>query len=267
MSFILSCIKGIALGAGAILPGVSSGVLCVIFGLYEKLINSILGFFSDVKGNLKFLLPIVIGICIGVVIFGNILKILFINFPIQTQYTFIGLILGSVPVLFKTANSKGKFRLHYIFYTLLTFFIAIFLIMLENGSYFNNSITNTNFLFLVLSGFIMSIGVVFPGISSSVLLMILGVYNTYIVAVSTVDIAILFPLGIGLLMGGFVFLIITRYCLNNYFSQTYYSIIGFVLGSILILYPGFTYSFETLTGIFCFLVCFYIAYKFEKSSN
>ena len=69
MHFIISCFKGIAIGAGAILPGISSGVFCVIFGIYEKLLNSILYFFKDIKNNFKFLLPIVVGVFIGVFIF------------------------------------------------------------------------------------------------------------------------------------------------------------------------------------------------------
>lgn len=109
MNFIMSCVKGIALGVGAILPGISSGVLCVIFGIYEKLINSILGFFKDIKTNFKFLFPIFIGVAIGVVVFGNVLKLLFETFPIQTKYAFLGLIFGSLPVLFKTANGKKRF--------------------------------------------------------------------------------------------------------------------------------------------------------------
>ena len=85
MHFIISCLKGIAIGAGAILPGISSGVFCVIFGIYEKLLNSILYFFKDIKNNFKFLLPIVVGVFIGVLIFSNFLNYFFINFPIQTN--------------------------------------------------------------------------------------------------------------------------------------------------------------------------------------
>ena len=61
MNFLSNCLKGIAIGSGAILPGISSGVFCVIFGIYDKLLNSILNFFSDIKNNFKFLFPIVIG--------------------------------------------------------------------------------------------------------------------------------------------------------------------------------------------------------------
>lgn len=267
MNFIVDCIRGIALGAGAILPGISSGVLCVVFGIYDKLINSILGFFKDTKNNFQFLFPIFLGIGIGVVIFGNILKLLFANFPIQTKYAFLGLILGSLPIILKNANNKNGFRLHYVLYTVTTFLLAVFLIFIENNFYQTTISANTSFLFLIFAGFIMSIGVVFPGVSSSVLLMILGVYDIYLIAVSTVNFSILFPMGIGLVIGGIIFLFIIRYCLEKYFSQTYYCIIGFVLGSTLIMYPGFEFSMDSIIGITFFIICFSIAYSFEKKSK
>ena len=120
MHFIISCFKGIAIGAGAILPGISSGVFCVIFGIYEKLLNSILYFFKDIKNNFKFLLPIVVGVFIGVLIFSNFLNYFFINFPIQTKSIFIGLILGCIPPLIKQCNSKTPFKItNLLFFSIL----------------------------------------------------------------------------------------------------------------------------------------------------
>ena len=91
MNFFNNCVKGIAIGAGAILPGISSGVLCVIFGIYEKLLNSILHFFKDIKNNIKFLAPIIIGCFLGIFLFGNMLNYFLYKFPIQTKSLFIGL--------------------------------------------------------------------------------------------------------------------------------------------------------------------------------
>ena len=125
LKFIYLLIEGIALGAGAILPGISSGVLCVIFGIYDKLINSVLEFFNDVKKNIKFLTPILIGIGIGVILFGNILRTIFELCPIQTKFTFMGLIIGCIPSLITTANKKDGFRLHYLLYSFITLSIAI----------------------------------------------------------------------------------------------------------------------------------------------
>jgi putative membrane protein len=162
MQILYHIFIGILIGAGAILPGISSGVLCVIFGIYDKLINSVLNFFKNKKENISFLLPIIIGIIIGVILFGNILKKLFSLYPMPTKFAFMGLILGCIPCLFKIANSKKGFRLHYLLYTLLTFILTIFLIVLENLFTSHTFITTESSLFLVFSGFVMSIGIVIP---------------------------------------------------------------------------------------------------------
>ena len=239
MGTLYRFIIGIFIGAGAILPGISSGVLCVIFGIYDKLINCVLGFFKDIKENSKFLLPIIIGVAIGVIVFGNLLKTLFNLYPTQTKFAFIGLILGCVPNLFKIANSKKGFKIHYLIYTFLSFGITIFLLLLEHTLQYSTFTSSGNTLFLVLSGFVMSIGIVVPGVSSTVLLMILNTYEVYLDAVSTVNISVLIPMGLGVICGGILFLKITEILMRKFFSETYYTIIGFVLGSLLILYPRF----------------------------
>lgn len=235
MKFVIEVLKGCAIGAGAILPGISSGVLMVIFGMYEKLVDSILGFFKDVKVNTRYLFPIMLGISIGIVLFGNILRLLFNNFEVQTKFIFIGLIVGGIPALIKTANIKKGFRLHYLTYTIITLFLTVMLIYIENN--ITSNTVNTSFLYLILCGFIMSIGIVVPGVSSTVLLMLLGVYDIYLASVSTVNLYVLIPMGIGLILGGLIFLCIIKFCLKKFHAQTYYSIIGFVLGSVVILFP------------------------------
>ena len=162
---------GMLLGAGAILPGISSGVLCVIFGMYDKLINSIFGLFKNFKKNFFFLFPIALGGIIGVLLFGNILQALFDNFPTQTSFCFIGLILGSIPILVKKVNSEYPFKFRYLLFALFSFSIGVFLVYLENKLNFSNTVDNFSIAFLILSGFLMSIGVVFPGVSNTLILM------------------------------------------------------------------------------------------------
>lgn len=249
---------------GAILPGISSGVLCVVFGIYEKLLDSVLNFFKDVKNNTKFLLPILIGSGIGIIFFGNLLRILFSNFEYQTKFCFIGIILGGIPSILKNANSKKGFRLHYLIYTFTTLMVTLLLLYIETKFSTGNFANNNTFLYLILSGFIMSIGVVVPGVSSTVLLMLLGVYDIYLLAVSTLDIYILIPMGIGLIIGGFIFLKITKYCLDNFHTQTYYSILGFVLGAIFVLFPGLDFNFSSIISIIILLISLYISTNLEK---
>ncbi len=264
MTFLLNCLKGILIGSGAILPGISSGVLCIIFGIYEKLLDSIIHFFKDIKKNIKFLLPIVIGVAIGVLIFSNFLNYFFINFPIQTKSIFIGLILGSIPSLIKESNKKTEFKPIYLFYTLFAFFFGVFLVILEN--YIPNSETNStfSFLYLAISGFIMSVGIVVPGISSTVILMLMGVYNTYLSSISTLYFPVLIPMGIGLILGCLIFMKLTDFLLNNFYEKTFYSIIGFSLGSILVLMPNISFGLTSIIFLLCILLGFLLFSLFRK---
>ena len=123
---------------------------------------------------------------------------------------------------------------------------------------------NNSFLFLIIAGIFMSIGIVVPGVSSSVILMTFGVYYEYLDAVSTLNLNILIPLAIGIILGGYLFLKIIKYLLENYFPETFYAIIGFVLGSVLILYPGFTFNITGIISLLCFAVSFIISLQFEK---
>ena len=160
-------IKGIFIGSGAILPGISSGVICMVLGLYEQLLDSILHFFKDIKKNLKFLFPILSGVVLGIILFSNMLSYCFDIIPCQTKSLFIGLLLGSISVLAKSnldgditnKNNRNKYLSFFI-----CFFIGISLIYLENIMNFSSQyITNDlNALFLILSGFFMSIGIVIP---------------------------------------------------------------------------------------------------------
>lgn len=239
------------------------GVLCVIFGIYEKLLDSILNFFKDVKNNFKFLCPIFIGIGIGVLIFSNILNYFFINFPIQIKSIFIGFILGSIPSLFKECRFKDNFKISYLFYIIVAFFIGIALVVLENYFSSNTSFESFSFLYLILAGFSMSIGIVVPGVSSTIILMIMGVYSTYLSSISTLYFPVLIPIGIGLIIGSFLFMKITNFLLKHFYAKTFSSIIGFSLGSIFVLLPNI-FSFPSFVISILCIILGYLIMSFIK---
>lgn len=266
MQFLKNYLKGIAIGSGAILPGISSGVLCVIFGIYEKLLDSVLNFFKDIKKNFIFLFPILIGIICGVILFGNILNYLFYSYPIQVESIFTGLILGSIPSLFKEVNDKHKFRLTYLFYLSFSFLIGIALIFLEDILQIN-SLENFSFIYLILCGAMMSIGVVVPGISSTIILMLLGVYSVYLYSISNIYLPILIPIGIGLIIGSIICMKIIKVLLNKFYSQTFYSIIGFTLGSIFVLFPGLNGFTNSIICILCIILGMSIANILSKTKK
>lgn len=236
-------------GAGAILPGLSSGVLCVIFGIYETLLNCTLNFFKNLKYNFKLLFPIGLGSFVGVILLGNILKYVFYAYPVQTKFIFIGLIVGSVPELLKKANSKKDFKFGYLIYFIFSFSIGILLVFLENNLNFSeNNISQFSFTYLLISGFFMSAGVIIPGVSSTLILILMGVYDAYLLSVSSLYIPFLLPLGIGLIIGSFICMKLVKFLLDNYYSQTFYCIIGFTLGSIFVLYPGISCVNDAILG-------------------
>lgn len=120
----------------------------------------------------------------------------------------------------------------------------------------------------------MSVGIVVPGVSSTVTLMCLGIYSNYLEAVSSINLSILFPIGIGILLGSAIFLKLIQFLLNRFYPQTFYTIIGFVLGSILVLFPNLhfmpsgSFRVEDLFLIAILLISFIIGLflgRLEKS--
>ena len=261
MNFLLNCVKGIGIGAGAILPGISSGVLCVVFGIYEKLLNSVLHLFKNFKENIKFLLPILIGGILGVILFSNSLNYLLSTYPIQTKSIFIGLILGTIPSLVKTINKKEKFRLHFLLYTLFAFIIGILSVVLEKYITFNND-QSFSFAYLFISGFIMSVGIIVPGVSSTIILMLLNVYPIYLSSLSSLYFPVLLPIGLGLSLGCIVTMKLTEKLLDKFYAQTFYAIIGFTLGSTLVLFPTLSFDISIIIAILCIILGFIISNNF-----
>lgn len=253
MNFIKNLLCGMFIGVGAITPGVSSGVICVILGIYEKLLNSVLNILKNFKENMKFLLPIGIGVIIGMIIFGNILNYLLYAYPTQVSFTFIGLVLGSVPQLLNEVEKKEKFKFKYIWYMLATMIIGVGMVALENKMTINSG-NEFNLWYLFFAGICMSIGVIVPGVSSTVILMLLGVYSAYLTSIAGVYLPILLPIGIGLIIGCLICMKIIKYLLDNFYIQTFYSIIGFTIGSVFVLFPGISFDLTGLISGLCFLL-------------
>ena len=266
MNEFLNVVKGIFIGAGAIIPGVSSGVLCVIFGIYEKLLDAVLNFFKDIKKNIKFLFPIALGVGIGVLLFSNILNYVLYEFPIQTKSIFIGLILGTIPSLIKEVNTKEKFKPQNVIYLLIALIIGITTVILENIITLID-VENINNAYLILCGAIMSIGIIVPGVSSTIILMLLGVYSIYLQSIANIYLPVLIPIGIGLVLGSIVVMKLTKKLLENYYAKTFYTIIGFTIGSIFVLLPQRMTFVEMILSILCILLGVYISHIPDAIKN
>ena len=241
-------------------------LFCAVYGLYERIVDSLVNFFKDIKNNIKFLFPIGIGTLVGIFTVGNVLKILFSKYTMQTSFAFIGLILGSIKLIIKEANIK-RIRFTHILCFLFTLSFSIFLVTLEKNNsfvYYSQSIDSKE---LILCGFLMSAGIIIPGLSKTVILMFLGIYELYLTSISTLNFSFLVPLGIGIIIGSIIFLIVFNFLFKRFKSHTYFGIIGFVLGSIFILYPGFTFNNKGLISIILFVICLIVGLKLSNLKN
>ncbi len=260
MKFITNFLKGILIGAGCILPGISSGVLCVIFGIYDLLLDSVLNFFHDIKKNFNFLCPIAFGGVIGIIVFSKFLQYLLLRYPIQTKSIFIGLILGGIVLLFRQILKEKGWKKQNIIYFFMSFIIGVGMVYLEHKLSIKN-LESVSFLYLIFSGFLMSIGIVVPGVSSTIILMLLGTYTYYLSAVSNLYFPVLIPMGIGIFLGSLLFMKIIKIFLENYYEKTMYSIIGFSIGAIFVLFP----TILTIKDFAISVLCFVIGYILMKT--
>ncbi|MDD4036680.1 MAG: DUF368 domain-containing protein [Bacilli bacterium] len=276
MTIMKMIIIGIVIGAGMILPGVSGGVLAVIFGIYEKMLDAITNFFKDWRKNLLFLSPIILGVLIGAIIFSKVLNFVFNKYPMESCFTFIGLIIGGLPTLFNKVKQTEEKKLNLPIY-FITFLISIALFVLGRDT-INIDIStklNNGFLSIILlfiTGFIYISGKIIPGISSSFMLMLIGMYK-YLLGIIANPLSLtktkgleLVPFLLGIIVGAIVWVKIMNFLLEKYQNKTYSAVLGFVIGSIAAIYPGFSFNYHGLISIILFIISLLFSYWFSKSN-
>ena len=234
-------IAGLLIGICVILPGVSGGVIAVILGIYDKIIFAINNFKDNKKGNFIFLFKIFIGLVLGIIISSKILIYFFDKYHTEMSYLFIGLILGSIPLLIKNYYEKTNIKLNYPILLSISIISIILSIVIKKDIVISGD--ENNVLLLFISGFIFAIGKVIPGVSSSVLLNLIGRYKLYLTIFSNPisylynNLLNLIIIIIGFVIGLLLSLKLMSFLLKKYYSITYSIIIGFVIGSVMIMYP------------------------------
>ena len=257
MKYLINIIKGVALGISTLVPGVSGGTMAIILGVYDNLIHAVGSFFKEWKKHILFLLQMGIGGLIGLVGFSKIMETALIHFEFPMIYLFLGIIFGGLPVLYKKAISvevKEKKKTDYIF--LLIGFAVVFLMTLQPNTIVNLATSTgiASFMFNIVAGLIIAIALILPGISTSFMLLTLGLYQVTLDAINTRNLAFLIPIGIGGIIGTFGTAKIIENLLNKHPKKTYFLIIGFVLGSIIEVFPGIPTGMNILYCLLSFVV-------------
>lgn len=234
--------RGMLMGASDVIPGVSGGTIAVLLGIYDRLIAAINGIFSkDWKNQLGFLIPLAIGVGVAVLLLSHLIEWLFEHYAGPTQFFFLGLIIGILPYLFREADAKRTFGVkHYITLVIGAIIVGsmVFLQAGEPGVIENMSMST--YILLFFSGMLASGAMIVPGISGSFMLLVIGVYPTIISAISNLQLDIIAVTGVGIVIGILVMSKIINFFLQNYRHVTFALIIGLVIGSIFVVYPGFS---------------------------
>lgn len=251
-------VKGIAVGGSMTIPGCSGGTMAIILGIYDRLIHAVSSFTKDLKKNLMVLLPFLLGSIMGILLLLKPLKYLLDNYKTTTMFFFLGAILGSLPALVKKSGVKKNDWFRAIVYPLIGFGIVLLLGLLPKGAQIQYVTSFTDFLLLLLSGIIIAVALVLPGISTSHMLLLLGMYDVTIDAIEQFNFSYLIPLGISVLAGTFLTTRTLEKALNKYHTESYLLIIGFVIGSVIQIFEetplpagmGILYSAITLIAGF-----------------
>ncbi len=265
---LLVFIKGMIVGGTMLVPGVSGGSMAMILGIYHKLLCAVSGFFQNWKNNVLFLGIFLSGGILGIVLFAKPMLNLIENHRMIMMYFFIGAAAGGVPLILKSAQLK-KFHWKYILYLALGALFIAGINLLPTGllrGQTENAGVET--VFLIIAGFIAAIALVLPGISVSYFLLLLGLYDHTIQAVNTGNLLFLFSLGIGSVLGILATTRILDWIMRCFPQATYLVISGFILASLVEIFPGVPAGAEVLLCIIVFIMgfgCIYILSRKELS--
>ena len=292
MKYLFLVLKGIVLGVANVIPGVSGGTMAVVFNVYDKIIDLITPNIKKILRSWKFWVPLALGMGIGIFVFSKIITLLLNSYPVPTTFFFIGLIAGSIPLVWKktglqktggesSLSAARKVQLALCFAA----GVALVLCMMFFG--FDDSAKDAakasaaslsgefSFkvaLMLFFAGAAAAIAMIIPGISGSFLLLALGMYAQIMGAIATLNVPLLVPFALGVMAGLIFGAALVRLLMAKAPSHTYSLILGLVAGSVLLLFVGVTKDFAggialVLISVLTLAAGFAAAFFSSRSEN
>ena len=232
--------RGFLMGISDLIPGVSGGTIAFFLGIYDRLLQAISGFFSrEWKKHIGFLLPLGLGIGLTLLLFSRVIDFLLTDYPKPTYFFFLGVMIGIVPYISKQANIRKNFKIgHFLLLLVVGAVLASTAFIKPADASIITSLTMQNTIGLFLAGWAGSMAMLLPGVSGSFVLLLLGVYATAINALSTLNLPIIVVIGAGVIVGFAVSSRAIHYLLNKFTHAMFAIIIGLIIGSIFVIYPG-----------------------------
>lgn len=248
MNMFVKIIQGALIGAGAVLPGVSGGVLAVLFGVYKPLMKLLAHPLKEWENSLTQLWPILLGVVIGYIGIAKLLSQVLTAYESQALALFVGMTIGILPSLFREAGEKGRGNSSW---TSMGIAFAVALVILTVCRIMKVTIV-PNFLWNMFGGFCLVLSMIAPGMSSSVLLLPLTAVNaegqqitlyTHVTdAIGNLDFAVLAPIGVGALLTLVLLTRVIDWLLNNHYAVTFHGIIGIVIAATIFTVPAAAFT-------------------------
>lgn len=268
MNYIYTVIKGFIIGASMLVPGFSGGTMAMILGIYDKLISSLSGiltfsknenYFIKNKFNFLFLIFFCAGSLLGMVIISKPLSNLIERYYTVSSFFFMGAALGGFNTVYNKTK-EYKFNFVSIIYILLGAAIVYLISIIPEGFFSSSSDRSEIFMYfiLIIAGLIVAIAMILPGISVSYMFLLLGIYQETIDAVHNLYFPYLIPLAVGSILGVVLTTKILEYWMEHYVKASYLVISGFVLGSIIQVFPGLPKGIEWALCPIMFLAAYFL---------
>lgn len=250
-------VVGVVFGIANVIPGVSGGTMLVIFGVYDELTEAISGIKAIFK-HLGFLIPLGLGGAAGIFGFAVVVKWLFNNFGLQTNMFFIGLILGSIPLIVKIGTSERKAKPVCIIPFVIAMAAVIGLTVLQRADIVNlttQTVEGFDVLFMLkimVCAVLAAVTMIIPGVSGSFVMMLLGIYQTVIDSITTLRFVVLVPFAIGAVIGVIGGAKLISVLIGKNKLMVYSAILGLVVGSVYAILPeDFGFTLQTGYGFVC----------------
>ncbi len=223
--------KGIIVGLGGVAPGLSGSVLLIIFGLYQQTLEALGTIFRSFRKNVRFLLPLVAGMFLGVLLFSRVIDFCLTEYEVPTRFCFLGLILGTLPMVWREVRKEGFSRGCY----------GLILLAAAGGTWLFTlnpngfpQVVDPTLLQSVLLGVAVAATAIIPGVDPAVFLSALGFYEMYVHALASLDMAVLIPMVLGLGTGA----VGISFAMSRLFRLAYTASYSVIFGIFLSMIPN-----------------------------
>lgn len=249
---VIQVLEGALIGLGAVLPGISGGVLSVIFGIYRPIMELLSNPITNFRTHVPKLMPVIIGGVIGFLGVANVLSFFLEKYPDPSVCVFIGLITGMLPSLFREAGEQGRNRASWV--SMILCMCVLFALLL--GLRMLHIDIQPNFFWYLFCGFCLALSVIAPGMSFSTLLMPMGLYVPFVDGIGSLDLGILVPGGIGAAVTVICLARAINSLFEHHYSVAFHGIIGIVIAATIMTIPfsGFRDGRSILINLICVAV-------------